>query len=178
MSDNNRKSSPPVVQYLKQASEISQIIHELPGVAKFRVVPVSVSLIEDVGGMIKDPEVPMWENPDKDGRKEPNPSDPEYLAELAIARRRRNAAIMDAMVMMGVELVDGVPDSDLWVPKLLQLERRHLLSLEEFDLEDEIDLEFLYKRYIVSSGEVVELISRASGAAEQIREAEDSFPGN
>ncbi len=177
MSDN--KGVSPVVKHLKQASEIAQDIYEIQGLPKFRIVPVSIQLIEDVGNSIKDPEAPIWNNPNKEGRAERNPSDPEYLAGLAEARRMRNAAIMDAMVMMGIEIVDGVPDDDEWVKKLRSMEKRGLLSIDGYDLEDPIDREFLFKRYFLATGEVIELVSRASGATEEVvARAEASFPGN
>lgn len=177
MSDNNKSS--PVVKYLKRATEIGQEEFQLPGTVKFKIVPVSVQLIQDIEAMIKEPSPPMWENPEKGGRPEANPSDPAYLAALTEVRRQRNSAAMDAMIMMGIDLIDGMPEDDAWLDRLRNLERRGLLSLDGYDLDDPIDREFLYKRLVISNGEVFELISRASGVTEEaIAEAEASFPGN
>lgn len=176
MSGNN---SSPVVKYLKKATEIGNEVFQLPGTVKFRIVPVSVQLIQDIESMIKEPNPPMWENPAKDGRPEANPSDPDYLLAVTEVRRQRNSAAMDAMIMMGIELVDGMPKDDAWLDRLKNLEHRGLLSLEGYDLENPIDREFLYKRLVIANGEVFELISRASGVTEEaIAEAEASFPGN
>jgi len=86
--------------------------------AKLR--PVATTLIDEVASRIKDPEVPMWHNPDKD-RDEPNPNDPKYIAAKEEADRQRGIAVIDAVVMFGVELLDGVPD-DGWLGKLQYLE--------------------------------------------------------
>lgn len=180
MSTNTKSSpAPAIVKYLKQANEIGQEVFELPGTVRFRITPVSIQLIQDVEATIEEPQPPMWANPEKDGREEPNPSDPEYLRARARATRQRNIAVMDAMVMMGVELVEGLPEDDSWLDKIKQLEKRKMLSLESFDLDDPIDREFLYKRYVIANGEVIELISKAAGVSEEaVREAEASFPGN
>ena len=46
---------------------------------KARLKPVSQSIIQDAVALCKEPRVPMWANPDKDGREEPNPLHPDYL---------------------------------------------------------------------------------------------------
>jgi len=111
----------------------------------------------------------MWHNPDKD-RDEPNPNDPKYIAAKQEADRQRGIAAIDAVVMFGVELLDGVPD-DGWLGKLRYLEKRGLLDLESFDLDDPLDLEFLYKRYVAVSAQDIAYIMRTSGVREEDVEA-------
>ena len=145
---------------------------------KVRLLPVSASLIDEVTSRVKEPEVPMWDNPDK-GRPEPNPSDPNYLAELEDASRKRGVAGMDAMIMFGVDLVDGLPDDDMWFKKLRLMERKGALDLSSYDLDDEIDKEFLYKRYIAVDVDTLGEIAKISGiSSEDVATAEKSFPSD
>lgn len=140
--------------------------------------PVSASLLQDVMSRIVDPPEPWVMNEEK-GRKEPDPYDKDYLDTLAKNQLARARASMDAMAMFGIELIDGLPEDDTWVKRLRQFERIGYLDLSEFDLEDEIDREFLYKRYIALGSQDLVAISRMSGIRqEDINEAEASFRGN
>lgn len=140
--------------------------------------PVTASLIDEVTSRVRDPEVPMWFNEAKE-REEPNPSDPKYLRAMDEANRERGVAAMDAMIMFGVELVNGLPDNENWVKKLRFLEKRGQLSLKDYDLEDEFDRTFLYLRYIAVDSKIIGEITGLSGmSAEEIEQAEDSFPDN
>lgn len=155
-----------------------EIISTTSGGIRVRLVPVSATLIDEVVSRVKDPDVPMWMNPDKN-REEPNPSDPNYLKELAEADRKRGVAAMDAMVMFGVELIDGVPEDKKWLSKLRLMEKRGQIDLDLFDVNDPIDLEFLYKRFIVVDAGLLSAIGRLSGVqGEEVARAEASFQGN
>jgi hypothetical protein len=147
---------------------------------KARLIPVAATLVQDVASRVKDPDVPMWHNPDKD-REEPNPNDPKYLRDLADAGEKRGLAAVDAMVMFGVELEDGYPDpeTDPWLRKLKFMERRGHISLDDFDLEDELDLEFVYKRYIaVSSIDLVAIGTMSGIQPEEAAAAARMFQGD
>jgi len=52
--------------------------------------------------------------------------------------------------------------------------------LSGYDLDNEIDREFLYKRFVASNAEVIAKVSRLSGVVtpEEVALAEESFPGN
>lgn len=176
-------SSNPAVDLAKKLAAGSDGITTLPNGVKVRINPVGAALISDVTSQIKDPEVPLWANyekPDADGkpRMEPNPDDPHYQALLAEANQTRAIAMIDTLVMFGVELVDGVPDDDGWIRKLRFMEKRKMLDLSSYDLQDEFDREFLYKRYVIVDNNVVEAITNASGLTqEDIKHAEDQFRG-
>jgi hypothetical protein len=95
------------------------------------------------------------------------------------AGRKRGIAAMDAMVMFGVELVDGLPDDDKWLKKLQNMEKHGLLDLSGYDFDDETDKEFVYKRFVAVDTNVIERLSEISGiSAEDVEEAERSFRGN
>lgn len=172
------KSSPAVdvARRLKSNNGVVEII--LPSGDKAVLHPVSASLINAVTSKIKDPDPPMWYNKEYD-REEPNPSDPRYQQALDDANTQRGIAAMDAMVMFGVDLVDGLPEDDSWLRKLKLMEKQGLLELSAYDMNDDLNLEFLYKRFIAVDTFTINKISEISGvSAEEIEEAERSFRGD
>lgn len=145
---------------------------------RIRIESVPVNLLDDVTSRIKDPRPPMVMIESK-GREEPNESDPQYLEDLQEAENTRNRAVMDAMVLFGIELLDGLPEDGNWIKKLKYMERLERLDLSNYDLDDELDKEFLYKRYIIADADVIRLISEASGVSpREIEKIEGSFPDN
>ena len=143
---------------------------------KVRLVPVPPQMIDEVSNRIKDPEVPMWKNPDKD-RDEPNPNDPVYKKAMEETVRQRGLAAIDTMCLLGIELVDGMPEDERWLSKLRYMEKRGLLSLSAYDLNDPLDKEFLFKRFMVASNEIIQALTRVSGiTSEEVAKAEQSFP--
>lgn len=179
MGSNNSPS--PAVDLARKLAKDSDGNITLPNGVKVRINPVGAALISDVTSKIKDPEVPLWPNPekpDRDGnpRMEPNPDDPHYAVLLEEANQKRAIAMIDTMVMFGIELVDGIPDSDEWVKKLKFMEKRGMLDISGYDLDDPFDREFLYKRYILVDNNVIGMITEASGlSSEDVKRAEDSF---
>ena len=86
---------------------------------------------------------------------------------------------MDAMVMFGLELVDGMPEDDGWLRKLRFMEKRGQVDLSAYDTEDPFDLEFLYKRYIAADQEIIGRISAMSTlTGEAMERAERNFRRN
>lgn len=166
----------PAVQAAKKRLEEGRIVILSTGV-RARVHAVAMGLIEACTGQVEDPKIPIWHNPDKD-RDEENPSDPEYLRQLNQVNKQRYRAVEDAMVMFGVELVDGVPPKEEWMPRLEVLRRRGAIDLSGFDLEDSVDLEFVYKRFIAVGAPDLNLIRAAGVSEEEIQRALESFPGS
>lgn len=139
------------------------------------VTPVAATLIDEVTSRVKRPRPPLVHMEDK-GRDEPNFSDPDYLDALEQSNRDRSNAGMDALILFGVDLPDGLPEDDKWVSKLKLMEKMGKLDLAAFDLDDEIEREFLYKRYVLADKELIDAISAVSGLSEEeIKEAEESF---
>jgi hypothetical protein len=129
---------------------------------RVRLRPVSSSLVEEMKGAIKMPDVPVVWIEAKE-REEENPNDPRYIQAVEEANSKRADAIFDALVTFGVELVDGLPEDETWIKKLKLLERRGKLDLSGFDLNDDFDLEFLYKRYVAVAGADLEIIGGLHG---------------
>lgn len=143
-----------------------------------RLHPVASSLIADVTAQLDEPQIPVFMNEDK-GREEPNPNDPAYIKAMAEYQRKQGQAGLDAMVMFGVELVDGVPPKEEWLPKLQFMERRKSLDLSDYDLDNEMDLEYIFKKYIAVGNADYERITELSGVSEaDIDEAVRKFQGD
>jgi hypothetical protein len=146
--------------------------------AQYQLRPVSPAIMDVVTAKIETPKVPMWFNKEMD-REEPNPNHPDYILSLEAANRQRGTAIFDALVMFGVELVNGLPKSDEWLRKLKYMIKHGMIALDDYDLEDPYDQEFLYKRYILATGAMVNEIGNLSAlTAEDVKAAGASFPGN
>lgn len=147
------------------------------------VVPISASLADEARRSVPSPEPPMVDLASK-GRVEPNYNDPNYLAELQEVESKRGNAVIEAAIMFGVTLCDedgnkvDVPD-DGWKNKLRYLEKRGVLDLSEFDLDDEFDEEFLYKKFVAVATPDLELILSTAGVSEEdIQLAGESFQGS
>ena len=137
---------------------------------------VPPGLLEDVVNRVKDPEVPVFFDPNKE-REMPNPTHPDYLNALKQAERDRSIAVIETTILFGLDLVDGMPEDDDWLKKLKFLARRGVFDLEQYDLDDELDQEFLYKRYIaLGDKDFAMLTSLISGIdPEEIEKAQKSF---
>lgn len=176
-TDNDAKKH-PVVDVAESLSKGNKVIVELPYDVSAEILPVSASLISEVTVRIKDPKPPMWFNEAKD-REEPNDADPGYLEELEEANRKRGEAAMDAMIMFGVKLLNDLPEDDIWLDQLKFLEMRGSLDLSEYDFDNALTKEFLFKRYICVSTNIIDLVTEVSGISpEEVEQQENSFPGN
>lgn len=145
---------------------------------RYRLKPVAPALMDAVQSKVPMPKVPVWHNPDMD-RDEPNPNHPDYLMALEDANRQRGIAVYDALVMFGVELLDGLPQDEGWLKKLKNLAKHGVLDLGQYDLEDELDKEFVYKRFILTTGDMVDKIGNLSAmTASDVKKAGAIFPSN
>ena len=173
------KVSPAVKAAKKQESQEKNIV-TLPSGVRVRINPVSPALIDEVTNYVKFPEVPTWTNEQYDPpREEPNPSDPDYLRAVEKAESERLSASIDALVMFGIDLIDGIPEDDSWMKKLRFLEKRGRIDLSQYDFDDPYEVEFAYKRLIAMDGDLIQRISSLSGVSrEDIESAEESFRGD
>lgn len=139
--------------------------------------PVQQSVIQDAVAMLHEPPVPMWTHPEK-GREEPNPADPDYQKALAEHRQQVARVTFDVFALYGIEL-EKMPEDDRWLKELKLSAKLGHVDLDRFDLEDEIDLEFLYKRYVAMGNQDYMEIGRLSGISpEEVSRAADSFQGD
>lgn len=164
------KSTNAIIEVAKERREETELqgIITLSSGVRARILSVAASLIDQVTAKIKDPDPPMWHNEDKD-RDEPNYADPVYIRRMGDAERERGVAAMDALIMFGVELVDGLPEDNGWLKKL------KFLGVE-IDEKDQLAVEFAYKKFVATSVSDLSLITAKSGiSAEDVAAAEKSF---
>ena len=139
-----------------------------------RIVPVGASLVDDVVASINDPKVPTFFNEDK-GREEENPLDPDYLEELVRTSRRRAIAAMETLLLFGLEL-EAIPPDDEWLPRLKLMAKRGHITLEGFDLDDPLERELIYKKYIaVGTADLIQIGQQAGLTSRDVEEAARSF---
>jgi hypothetical protein len=172
------KKSAPVIEVAKEqkVGGDSNIVVLSTGV-KAKISAVASNLIDKVTARYPDPDVPMFYNEDKE-RDEPNPADPDYLKAKTEATKKRGEATIDAMILFGVELVDGMPEDESWLTKLQYLEKIGQLDLSEYDLEDPMEREFIYKKLVVIGTDDIFKILTLSGVSEEaVRRQMESFQG-
>lgn len=148
---------------------------------RVRLKPVPMGLWQDALKMLrrKEPKVPTFVNKDKGGRVEENPSDPDYQVALVAYAEEQQSVTSDILLMFGVDLVDGVPEDTSWLRKLQVLERMGTVDLSQYDLDDDIALEFVYKKYVAAGPRDAALLGSGIGASEEeIDESVDFFPGD
>lgn len=139
-----------------------------------RIVPVGASLIDDVVASIADPKPPMFFNEDK-GREEENPVDPDYLEALEAAQRQRAVAALETLLLFGLEL-EQLPPDEQWLPKLRYMAKRGHISLDNYDLDDPLEKELLYKKYVaVGTQDLIEIGQHAGLNSRDVEEAARSF---
>lgn len=147
-----------------------------------RIRPVSAHLIDGAQAMIETPQPPKVFIESK-GREEENPNDPAYLHELERLDVIRSLAATDAMILFGVELVteDGepfeLPPDGEWLSKLRLMEKRRLVDLSEYDLDDPLDKEFAFKKLVVITSVDLPVVAMANGVqGMDIDNALNTFP--
>lgn len=142
------------------ADEEQDDIWEVEGY-KIRVKAIPIAIITDVTNRIPEPPIPVWHN-DEMNRDEANPNDPAYLKAKDEVDQKRGQAMIDATVMFGIDVVGGIPPTELWLPKLKFMEKRGQVDLSSFDLEDPLEKDFVFKRYIIANISLINYIQNMS----------------
>ncbi len=162
----------PVLVYAKAKKETGAEITLSTGYPA-RIIPVGSSLIEDIINSIPEPKIPTFFNEDKQ-REEENPSDPSYLQAMTDVQRRRAMAAMEALLVFGVEV--ALPDNEAWLNKLRYLERRKAVSLDGYDLDDPLDRDLLFKKYVaIGTADLIAIGRKAGLNAADIEDAARTF---
>lgn len=140
-----------------------------------KLQPVPEGVLEDAERRIPDPPVPIVRD-EEEGTEYENPNDPNYLRELQEANSKRGIASIEAMCLFGVELLDGLPEDDIWLKKLKFLEKRGHIDLSWVDWDDPMEAEFVFIRYaflVMEDIAYLGLLSRMT--EEELRRAAESF---
>lgn len=170
------KSKHPTLRVAKAATHGASFVTLSTGY-KARIRPVSAKLLDEVSGTVPEPDVPKQFIESKN-REEYNPLDPNYKRAVREANKLRGIRVTEALVLFGVELLDPVPPLEEWLPSLRMLEKRGSLNLSDFDFNDPLDVEFVFKNFVAVSGRDLMLVSLASGISEkEVASAVAGFPG-
>jgi hypothetical protein len=148
-----------VAREIQEAGDSSDILY-VDDYA-IRVKPIPAAIITDVTNRIAEPPVPTWYNKEYD-REEANPNNPEYVRAKEDVARKRGEAMIDATIMFGMELVDGVPPAEEWMPRLQFLSKRGQLDLDQYDLNDQLEREYVFKRYVIGNIALITYIQTIS----------------
>jgi hypothetical protein len=148
---------------IETARELDEAQDEIFEVDGFRFIPkaIPVAIISDVTNRIPEPDIPVWYDKEIE-RDVQNPNDPAYLKAKDEVDRKRGEAMIDATVMFGISLPDGVPPTDEWLPKLKFMEKRGQIDLSGYDLSDDLELEFVFKKYVIANIALINFIQNMS----------------
>lgn len=174
MSENNKALE------VKKSKPADDDIVTLSTGVRVKLHVVTGSTMQSVLDRLEPPKVPVFHNKDL-GRDDENPNDPDYKIALENYMDERNRAVVDALLIWGVELVDPVPTDGFWMKGLKRSAKLGHVNLDEFDLEDEDDLEFLYKRHYAVGNEDFVLIRERSGnrvTQVEVDKSRSSFRGD
>lgn len=154
---------------------------------RYKLVPVTTLLIIQVSKSVPVPKPPVVkvapsDNPEEKDKSKwvdvENISDPDYIRSVQEADELRMRRTMEAYAMFGIQLLDQIVNADpSWILKLKFMEKHGALDLSEYDMNDLLEQEFLFKNYFISNPGVVQKITELSGVSlEGVKAAEDSFP--
>lgn len=144
------------------------------GVAMYlKAVPLDI--IDRVQKHFPDPPIPTYVDKERSDKPIPNPDDPQYIQDVKDVDTARARANMDAMIVFGVELAEGVPEDGAWLERIKFMEGLGHFKIE-IDTDDPAQLEFLYKKMEAVTTFELREIGKLSGVTEEdIAEAEKSF---
>jgi len=111
-----------------------------------KIVPVGATLIQEASRSVQDPPIPVVRD-EVQGDIE-NPMDPNYARAMEAAEARRETVATDTIIFFGVKLRDPIPPKEEWLKLLQWREKKGTLDLSSYDLDDELDLELMFKKYI------------------------------
>ncbi len=144
---------------------------------RVRVNRVPQMLLDAAVHKVEEPQVPVWYDEDRE-RDVLNPNHPHYLAALEEYERDQRLAAVDASILWGIDLLDGLPEDDSWLKKLKYYAKLGHIDLSDYDLEDEFELEFIYKKFVAMAGDdlsdlMPEMISGVT--EEEVAKARETF---
>ena len=163
---------------VEKRKKVSEPFSTAKGI-KIKLSPVATSIFTEAMGKIEEAIPPTYTNK-QTGKEELNPASPQYQKDLKKVEKDKAEASMNVLILFGIELIDSVPKDTRWLDLLVYGEMITKREKKEA-LEDEtgIDLEFLYKKYVVADVDITNQVARMTGVTqEQIASATKSFPNN
>ena len=152
---------------------------ELSTGIKVKFHPVGAGIIESVASTIAPPTVPTWHNEEMN-RDEEKPTEPTYRKELSEWEQKRGQVTIDTLMLLGVELIEGMPADDKWIDRIRLVEKRtNVKFLEDYNLDDPDEKELAYKRLVVFSPQDYQTLYQHTGITlEEVEKATENFRGN
>lgn len=136
-------------------------IHVLANGARVRFRPLSFYVEIYAQRRYPFPDIPEVET--EEGWRVENPDDPAYRRSVIAVAKKRSDAGNRAKIMLGIELVDPIPDDGEWLPELEFLG----LIPDDYDGSDPIQREFLYKEHYTVGATDLQLFSDGIGLSER-----------
>lgn len=151
-------------------------IYTTAGGHRVRFRPVGVGLIQKVSSQIPDPIVPVVPHPNDESRLIENPMDPQYRKELQKVSAAREEAIVNALFLRSIELLDEIPDKSEWLDDLVFL---GVVSEQEVETATPKHIELWFKKHVVADKETQNRIMKSMGLTEgMVAEARQTFQRN
>lgn len=130
-------------------------------------------LVQQAVSSVKAPPIPTQEI---DGKVVKNELHPDYQKALEEWELKRSMASIDAMVLFSVGLPEGLPKDENWIKQLKYFEKLGHFELNGYDLNDEDDKEFVYKRYMALGKAELDAVGILNGVSqEDIDSFSDTF---
>jgi hypothetical protein len=146
---------------------------------RVRYRPVGVGLMQKVSSGIPDPIIPTIPHPnfpDDESKMIENPMDPKYREKLRKVQAQREEAMLNALFLRSIELIDGLPEDREWLEDLVFL---GVLTQKEIDEATPKHFELWFKKHVVADMETQNHIMKSMGLTERmVAEARDTFQGN
>jgi hypothetical protein len=133
------------------------------------IEPVPDMFIQSMMAKLPYPPPPKVYIDGKD-RWEENPMDPGYVQKCREVDGQRAEAFTDAVLVMSCTLVGDMPENNRWIRRL------KMLGIE-FDVDDDLEREFAFLKYVVfcRSVDIAQLMSRMGASAEDVAVATERF---
>lgn len=188
MSDDVKKSPSKIaIETAKENAFAEKEITTLSSGVRVKISRVGSGTLTQATSKLRAPQVPEVWDEDKQ-RFLRNPNDPGYEADMEQWQVERANLIIDTIVILGVELIDPIPEPEEidgqivqpnWMRKLRLLDKRGVLNLEDFDLDDEFERHYLYVRHFAAADDkdFAVISERAGLRPEDVEESQDSFRG-
>lgn len=168
--------SNPVVDKLRQSQEdkikvLSTGVRVIvDGISTFEIQEINMAMETVRPPIVRDPET---------GRDIENYDDPHYKEAVTEQNLKRGLLVLDAM-LIGVTLVDGLPQDDGWINVLRFKEKRGLISLADLDLNNPIEKEYAFKKYVafIDSKDWEILQGKVEEVSTATAKADAMFPSN
>lgn len=143
---------------------------------RIRYRPVGVGLLQKVSSGIPDPIVPTVPHPNRPEEMIENPMDPKYRKKVQEVHAQREEAMLNALFLRSVELLDDIPPVEEWAEDLVFL---NVLTQKEIDNATPKHIELWYKKHIVADMGVLDYVNKSVGLTEgMVAKARQTFQGN